>query len=117
MLNVAYRLPVGSVAFVVESETLYVRVQSGFRPATVRHGSLCSPHSMSALYTVNHVLGIHPLDLSSPGHLPAYQHLYYKLTNSIPKFALNEPPPPNVRNFPSIFRRPFLVVTLNMTTF
>jgi len=31
----AHRLPVGSVAFVVESETLYVRVRDGFRPATV----------------------------------------------------------------------------------
>lgn len=34
MVNMAYRLPVGSVAFVIESETLYVRVHNGFRPAT-----------------------------------------------------------------------------------
>jgi len=37
MLHMASRLPVGSVTFVVESETLYVRVQSGFRPAMVSH--------------------------------------------------------------------------------
>jgi len=40
MLNVASLLPVGSIAFVVESETLYVRVQSGFRSATVSQSPL-----------------------------------------------------------------------------
>jgi len=35
MLKMADRLPVGSVAFVVETDTLYVRVRHGFRPATV----------------------------------------------------------------------------------
>jgi len=35
MLLFAARLPIGAMTFVVESETLYVRVQKGFRPATV----------------------------------------------------------------------------------
>lgn len=35
MLLYAARLPIGAMTFVVESETLYVRVQKGFRPATV----------------------------------------------------------------------------------
>jgi len=37
MLSKASQLPLGCVVFVDETETLYVRVRDGFRPATVSH--------------------------------------------------------------------------------
>ena len=41
MLSKGSQLPVGSIVFVIDSETLYVRVNNGFRPATVSDKCQC----------------------------------------------------------------------------
>jgi len=58
MVNMASRLPVGSIVFVIITETLYVRVRNGFRPATVSERTASSIYNNRIVKTCGHARGL-----------------------------------------------------------